>query len=125
MRITAIPLLVIHHDRFVGDSIAPITHAVSTTNPGSVVVSVDPGLPLQGIERPLDHALALMSRFGLQGSHIAVTGYSLEKNLGEEAAPHRDWEQVLSDFERASACEEVLSNLRALGSHFHVAIVDG
>jgi hypothetical protein len=121
------PLNLLHIGNFVGVSLATLSDLVERTHPGSIIWSIDPGVPHRGIARPQEHAMALLEHFGLQRSNAAMLGYTLEKNVGNDASPElADWEQLVRDFHEGAACEDVLPSLRALAqSRFDVGVIDG
>ena len=101
------PLRALQVGNFVGVSLAALTDVLVRRDPGSVVVSIDPGLPHLGVRDPQREALALLGEFGLQRNNVVVPGYSLGRSR------------------EGAACEDVLANLERLGQRFDVALIDG
>lgn len=107
-------LTAVHVGNFVGVSLAFFASVLSEKHAGSVVVGLDPNLPHRGIANPAEHVLALLTHFGLAASTIVVPGFSLERNLGDDAASAS-----------VPACLQVLSSLAQIARPFDLAIIDG
>ena len=111
------PLYVLHVGNFVGLSLAALSDIAMRHDPASTVMSVDPNLPVLGVDHPQGAAVALLSHFGLQRNNVVVCGYSLER-----AEAHT----VLGSFASAEpAGEETLVSLERLGVYFDLVLIDG
>jgi predicted O-methyltransferase YrrM len=119
------PLIALHVGNFLGVSLAYLTHALSERHPGSKVVSIDPNLTHRGIPRTMETVLALLTHFGLEDGVGILTGYSLEKNLGNQGDLFPGYDP-LANWAREQACTQQLLLLRALApSRFDLCLMDG
>ncbi len=111
------PLTVLHVGNFLGLSLSWFADFTRSWNPESRVVAIDPNVTHRGIERPQEHVIDLLTRFGLQDRVMLVTGYTLGKNpsdLDPDA------------FARDQSCENALANLARLApDSIDVALIDG
>lgn len=128
------PPLALHIGNFVGLSLAHLTASLRAHHPDALVVSVDPGMPHRGIERPDRVALRLLERFGLAANSLVITGFTRGKSLRddgliwpEDAVPTAvSTDVALAALGADAACQQVLPNLaRFMPGRFDVAVLDG
>jgi predicted O-methyltransferase YrrM len=119
------PLIGLHVGNFLGVSLAYLANALSRLREGSRVISIDPNLTHRGIARTMEITLALLNHFGLEDRVAILTGYSLEKNVSNQAEifvgydPVANWEN-----ERACTYQLDILNLLARGG-FDLCVMDG
>ncbi len=105
---------------FVGMSLCALVDWAKARN--SEVWSVDPNLRHRKIERPVDHAIALLEYFGLLDRAVLLTGYSLESNALNDSGPLEGRQEVSP----IPACERALERLVAVAEGgFGWAFIDG
>jgi len=123
------PLVGLQVGNFVGVSLAFLSDRLRRHDERSVMVSVDPGLPHRGVDRPQDHVLRLLRRYGLQRSNLVVTAFSLSQNLGDDGFNHTDEgreQDLFSALEATAAGEAALANLATLApAGFDLVLLDG
>ena len=120
------PLVALHIGNFVGISLAALTSIVTSINPNSLVMAVDPNLPHRGISSPQDHVMALLARVGLQRHVIPIVGYSLGKSVSNDGVNYDDMYDPAEGYGREFACENVIENIEMVfGRCVDMALVDG
>ena len=118
------PLRGLHIGDFVGVSLACLTDAARRLHPESVVMSIDPNIPHRGIESPRDLVTGLMTRYGLTGNWVPVTGFTLERTAVFDILNRRGGATEHASFYGFSAIQ-VLRNLARLGGRFDFVLIDG
>jgi predicted O-methyltransferase YrrM len=122
---TSRPLLALHVGNFLGVSLAYLAHALSERHLGSKVVSIDPNLTHRGVPRTMETVLRLLTHFGLEDRVAILTGYSLEKNLGNQGELFPGYDP-LANWAHERACTQQLALLVALApSRFDLCLMDG
>ncbi len=116
------PVKALHVGNFLGLSLASLTGILVGRDAGSTVVSVDPNVSHAGIERTQAHALAVLTRFGLQRNSLVICGYSLELVPGNDGIRSFGHDPVSAS---AAACEHTLASLERTGARFAVVLMDG
>jgi predicted O-methyltransferase YrrM len=115
------PLAMLHVGNFVGVSLSWFADYAHARNRWSRVVGIDPNVTHRGIQRPQDHVISILARFGLEAVVMLVTGYTLEKN-----AVDLDRADANRSFALDQSCEDALSILADLApDSFDLAIIDG
>jgi predicted O-methyltransferase YrrM len=119
------PIIALHVGNFLGVSLAYLAYALSRLHPNSRVISIDPNLTHRGIARTMDTVLALVNQFGLE-DHVAIlTGYSLEKNVSNQAEIFAGYDPV-ANWENERACTYQLDTLNLVGGgRFDLCLMDG
>lgn len=119
------PIIALHVGNFLGVSLAYLAYALGRLQPDSRVIAIDPNLTHRGIARTMDTALALLSHFGLE-DHVAIlTGYSLEKNVSNQAEIFVGYDPV-ANWENERACTYQLDTLNLVaGGSFDLCLMDG
>jgi len=119
------PIIALHVGNFLGVSLAYLAYALTRLHPDSRVISIDPNLTHRGIARTMDTALALLNHFGLE-DHVAIlTGYSLEKNVSNQAEIFAGYDPV-ANWENERACTYQLDTLNLVaGGRFDLCLMDG
>ena len=119
------PVIALHVGNFLGVSLAYLAYALSRLHPNSRVISIDPNLTHRGIARTMDTALALLNHFGLE-DHVAIlTGYSLEKNVSNQAEIFAGYDPV-ANWENERACTYQLDTLNLVAAgRFDLCLMDG
>ncbi|MGE5208444.1 MAG: O-methyltransferase [Alphaproteobacteria bacterium] len=119
------PIIGLHVGNFVGVSLAYLANALCRLHPGSRVISIDPNLTHRGIARTMETALALLNHFGLEDRVAILTGYSLEKNVSNQAEIFAGYDPVANwENERACTYQFDILNLLARG-RFDLCLMDG
>ena len=118
------PLKGLHIGNFVGVSLAYLTDTARNLHEQSVVLSIDPNIPHRGIDVPHDLVTGLMTRYGLAGNWVPVTGYTLDRTAVFDILNRRGGSTRFSSYHGFSATD-VLNNLARLGSRFDFALIDG
>lgn len=119
------PLLGLHIGNFVGISLAYFSGLARRLDEASRVVSIDPNVPHRGIVDPGRHVLALLSRYGLLGHNLILTGYTLEKNPSNDGYVFAGYDPAEA-FAREVSCDHQLDGLlRLSGPVFDFCVVDG
>jgi predicted O-methyltransferase YrrM len=115
------PLLALHIGNFVGVSLAYLSDVLRAIHPGSRIFSIDPNITHRGVVDPARHAFALLGHFGLSELNVVITGYTLERNVGDDS--ELDPAETHAAEQR---CEQVLPNLAAVvGRRFDLVLIDG
>lgn len=115
------PITVLHVGNFVGVSLAWFTDLMRRRDGQSLVIGLDPNVVHRGIEHPQEHVVSLLNRFQLQRQVLLITGYTMEKNLGDF-----DPAAMQAAIERDQSCENALSHLARIASgRIDVAVMDG
>jgi len=74
----------LHIGNFVGISLLYLSDALLKINSNSIILSIDPNIPHRGVTIPQKYVVYLLDIFGFQKSNIILTGYTLEKNIGDD-----------------------------------------
>lgn len=115
------PLTILHVGNFVGVSLSFFGDLARTWSADSRVVGIDPNVTHRGIERPQEHVVGLLTRFGLEDRVLLLTGYTLRKNPSD-----LDPSDPRAQFDRDQSCENALPNLAAVApASVDVALMDG
>lgn len=115
------PLTILHVGNFLGVSLSWFADFARRWSPQSRVVAIDPNVMHRGIERPQEHAIDLLTGFGLDDRVLLVTGYTLRKNPSD--LPIDD---PGAHFARDRSCQNALPHLAALApGSIDIALIDG
>lgn len=119
------PIIALHVGNFLGVSLACLVNALSHLHSGSRVISIDPNLTHRGVARTMEAVLALLNHFGLEDRVAILTGYSLEKNVSNQAEIFAGYDPV-ANWEKERACTYQLDILSLLGrGGFDLCLMDG
>lgn len=117
-------LLGLHIGNFVGVSLAAFAYFAWMRHPGSLVVGLDPNITHRGIHAPQDKALQLLWFLNLQRNAMVITGYSLEKTMGNDGMANGH--DPLETLSQEVSCELQLPALaRLLPGRFDFCVIDG
>jgi hypothetical protein len=120
------PPIGLHVGNFVGVSLSYLAHAAQQYDRDSLIVAVDPNIQHRTIRNPASHVLSLLKRFDLQGNVILCTGFSLEKNVGDDGTQFSSSDDPFERFTTEYACENILINFGKLGrERFDFCAIDG
>jgi hypothetical protein len=126
-RFKNLPLLnALHIGNFVGISLTYIANSLKKLNANSVIVSVDPDIPHRGVNFPQQYVNYLLTAFGLQKMNIVLTGFTLEKNIGDDGggiyfSNLNEEKHYLTDY----IATYMLYKLLNLDLNFNLSIIDG
>jgi SAM-dependent methyltransferase len=116
----------LHVGNFVGISLCHYTNFLYQLDKRSVMVSIDPNLSHRGIKRPMEKVISCLTRFGLNGNSIVLTGYSLEKSISNDGVSITQDYDPKSEYEHELGCENQISLLARLAEgKFDFAVIDG
>lgn len=114
-------LSLLHVGNFLGISLTWFADFARSWSPRSRVVAIDPNVAHRGIERPQEHVINLLRRFGLDDRVLLVTGYTMRKNLSDMPP-----EDTPAHFARDESCLDALPHLAALApGSMDIAVIDG
>ncbi len=120
------PIIGLHIGNFVGISLTFLTLALVQRNAGSLMISIDPNISHRGISRPVEHVIRLLNRVGVQGNSLILTGYSLDKSLGNDGQIYTVGSDPSASFATELSCERQLQQLFSLAAgKFQLAVIDG
>lgn len=120
------PLIGLHVGNFVGMSLCYFLDWLERRNDGSLQFSVDPNITHRGIENPQQFVIRLAHHFGFTRQHVLITGYSLEKNIGEfDPADVENMAAWLAGHADESSPENVLLHLQDCKLKFDFVVMDG
>lgn len=122
----ASPVAGLHIGNFVGVSLTYLTLWMVNQNSASQMVSIDPNISHRGVARPMEQVLRLLDKSGLNGNSMVLTGYSLQKEVGNDGKVNAEGDDPLSDMTTEVSCEKQLQQLAALcPGRFQFAVIDG
>jgi len=118
-------ILGLHIGNYVGVSLVYIARLLVELNPDSHILSIDPNIPHRGISNPQEKTLYLIDKFGLSKNVSILTGFTLEKNLSNDARNYTVYDPVVH-YRREYSCENQLDLLiKIIRAPFSFAMIDG
>jgi len=116
----------LHIGNFVGISLLYLSNALLKINSNTIIISIDPNIPHRGVSTPQKYVCYLLNIFGFQKSNIILTGYTLEKNFGDDGGTF-----YFSKFTNNKSnnhdyiITNLLENLVNLNIHLDFILIDG
>jgi hypothetical protein len=123
--VLARPIRGLHVGNFVGVSLCQFTDFARRLDERSTIISIDPNLPHRGIRQPIDLVMRCLSRYGLQGNSLVLTGYSLEKCMGNDGFAGLGYDPEVEFSKECSAENQLLQLGELLPATFNFAFIDG
>jgi len=116
----------LHIGNFVGISLLYLSNALLKINSDSVIISIDPNIPHRGVPIPQKYVCYLLNIFGFHKSNIILTGFTLEKNIGDDGGTLY-FSKFTNNKSNNKKCHltNILENLVKLNIHLDFILIDG
>ncbi len=120
------PLIALHIGNFVGISLTWLADRLKKIHQDSIVVSIDPNIAHRGVRYPLEVVIKLANHFSLERNIMNLVGYSLEKNISDQANTEHEGSRFRKAGSFYPGFENTLQNLMLFSEgKYDLALIDG